>query len=350
MLVLRPDHLGDFVLTLPAIAALRRRLPDAVITCMVPDELMPIARRAVDVDAVLPMPLVMTDPPAADASRLATAAARLRGRFDLALLPRPNDPWSGALVAAAAVPLRVGHPQPGTLPFLTHAFGERESRHVARESVALALRAAALLSTTRRFRRVGRHACLRLMPQDHAAADRLLARFGSPRAPVVVHPVTGWPLKSWPAERWTDAVAGIGERLQTTVLIVGQAADRELLTQIVNDAGHNARAVAGIPIATLAGLHAQARIVIGVDSGALHLASLLGAPVVGLFGPFSPSRTAPLGSTADVRCLWRALPCSPCGTLEHPPCGAVRDPACLLAISAQEVVRAAVQLDQMRRR
>ena len=92
----------------------------------------------------------------------------------------------------------------------------------------------------------------------------------------------------------------------------------------------------------LAALHARARLVVGVDSGALHLAAAVGTPTVALYGPGDPVQYAAAG--ADHRVVRSGLPCSPCGTLEHPPCGAVTDPACVTGVPAGAVVAAAVAL------
>ena len=347
VLVSRPDHLGDFLLTLPAIARLRSRLPAASIACMVPPDLTPIAERAADVDEVLAMPLRMTDPPPHPASPANDLASPLRGRFDLALLPRPSDPWSGVLTAAASVPMRVGHSQPATAPFLTHALPEDTSRHVAREAVALADHAAALLGGRLLASAPSPRSNLRLLPEDRARAEEVLAALGlGSAAPVVVHPTAGWRLKTWPVDRWIRLVADIADRLGTSVLVVGRPVDRPLLEAIDQAAGADVRAVDSVSITILAALHAAARFVVGMDSGALHLAAVVGTPVVGLFGPFGPGRVAPIAPASRMRSIWRSLPCSPCGTLEAPPCGAARNPACLSAISPEEVLDGIVQLDR----
>jgi ADP-heptose:LPS heptosyltransferase len=269
----------------------------------------------------------------------------MRDRFDLAVLPRTDDPWSGALVAAAGVPLRAGYARRETLPFLTHAFAEHGSRHVARESVVLALRAAALLRRRPRAASPLRQPLLLLEQGDHDAVSRVLTEAGiAASAPIVVHPTSGWRLKTWPIERWARVASRLGEHLQAPVLIAGERRDRALLEEIVDRAGDGPRAVDGLSIAALAALHARARLVVGIDSGALHLAALVGAPVIGLFGPFGPGRFAPIGPPDRVGAVWRRLPCSPCGSLDAPPCGATQEPACLTAISAEDVVDAALGL------
>jgi len=163
-------------------------------------------------------------------------------------------------------------------------------------------------------------------------------------APIVVHPTAGWRLKTWPIERWSNLVSRLAQRLGGTVLVAGTARDTGVLNAIAERAGCSARVLHDVSIGMLAEIHAAARLVVGMDSGALHLAAFVGAPVVGLFGPFAPARVAPVAPRNAVRTVWRSLPCSPCGTLEAPPCRAVAQPPCLLAISVDDVVEAAAQL------
>ena len=345
VLVARPDHLGDLLLTLPAIDALKRRVPAAAVTAMVPANLVPIAERATVVDEVLAAPFDIADPaPPPDTPDVAALAGRLSGRFDLALLPRPRDPWSGAVVARAAIPIRIGHAQPATIPFLTHAVPERTGRHITHEATVLALHAARLL----RGRERGtppRGNLLALRAEDHSSADGVLAEYhliGT--RPIIVHPAAAWPLKSWPIGRWSSVVRAITRRLRATVLLAGQGHDRTVLEEIAWRSGCDPRIVDSVGIGTLAALHQRARVVIGIDSGALHLAAAVGAPLIGLFGPFGPQRARPLAPPERSMTLFHPLPCSPCGTLEHPPCGALRNPACLAAITVDEVVEAAARI------
>src|SRR4051794_16495800 len=124
IVVARPDHLGDVLLTLPAVMALRQAVPAAHISLLVALGLAPVARRCPAVDDVylVPFPALCDWPePLGWAATVAQQAARLHGCFDLALLPRPDDPISGALLAAAEVPFRWGYAAPRTRPFLTQA-------------------------------------------------------------------------------------------------------------------------------------------------------------------------------------------------------------------------------------
>lgn len=346
ILVLRPDHLGDLLLTLPALRLLRRSFAESHITCLVAADVLPITERAVDIDRSLPLPFTLDDPPPDPRSlEIRLAARSLRGRFDLAILPRPNDPWSGALAAAAKIPVRIGHRQAGTLRFLTHSYAEDPKRHVAAEAEALVRHGATLLGGSPSAHHGLEGPLLELIPEDHAGAESVLSRLGigEDRA-IIVHPAAGWQLKTWPVDRWAATVSELRDRLGFPILLAGRPADGETLATI-RGASRDVHLVIGVPIGVLAALHLRARLVVGMDSGALHLAALLGTPVVGLFGPFAPQRFGPVGGTRTAA-IWRGIACSPCGTLEAPPCGASAAPACLRAVTPEEVVAAAVEVDR----
>src|SRR5919202_6926823 len=145
ILLARLDHLGDVLLTLPAATVLRRALPGVEIGVLAPEGTVEVARRCPDVDATYAVPApVLTVP--FEASGWHDVAARegvaLRGRFDLALLPRPDDPWTGPLVAAAGIPVRLGYDMPRTRPYLTAALPVPDACHVVTFVLRLAVMAA----------------------------------------------------------------------------------------------------------------------------------------------------------------------------------------------------------------
>ena len=85
---------------------------------------------------------------------------------------------------------------------------------------------------------------------------------------------------------------------------------------------------------------------IGNDSGPMHVAAALGVPVLALFGPGSPRRTAPVAARGRVIALSKDYPCSPCRQdffRECPPSPAGK-PFCLEEIRVPEVESAAVEL------
>jgi ADP-heptose:LPS heptosyltransferase len=348
ILFIRPDHLGDVLLTLPAVAGLRRALPGAHIAYAAPPSGAAVAARCPDVDATVPVrfpPIgrAGVEDPAWPATARA-AASTLAGSFDAALLVRPDDPWSGAVVAAAAIPLRLGFSMRRTRPYLTHVVAPRDDRHVAFDGFDLADALLARLSAGARTERI---LDARLIPSDgdEREARALLSDIGAREPLIVLHPGSGWPLKNWPAARWRQLAVELARRFRTRPVVAGTAAEKPLVREVSD--GAPAIGLAGrLSLGALAAVHRRARLVLTTDSGALHVAAAMGAPVVAVFGPGDPSRFAPLARPGRVRIVRSGLACSPCGTLEHPPCGAAIEPACVTRIGVDAVLRAAAELLQ----
>jgi heptosyltransferase-3 len=346
ILFIRPDHIGDVLLTLPAVAALRRELPGAYLAYAAPVASAAVADYCPDLDETLPLRF----PPVARRESDGTVSnegfhgqsARLRDAFDAALVVRPDDPWSGELVAAASIPIRVGFDMPRTRPYLTDVIPVPRVQHVSLDGFDLA---DALLARMRIVARTTRILDLRFVPSsdDEDEASRILAAAGAHDPLIVLHPGSGWRLKNWPALRWRRVAGELARTLRTRPIISGTAAEQELAREVAE--GTPAIELAGrLSLGALAAVHRRARLVVTTDSGALHLAAVMGAPVIGLFGPGDPVRFAPLASRDLVRVVRTGIPCSPCGTLEDPPCGAAADPDCVTEIRADDVLRAAAEL------
>ncbi len=353
ILIVRPDHLGDLLLTLPAATLLRDALPEARISLLVPAGLATVPRRCPDVDqtysASFPPLLAPLDRSGWDA-RAVGEGGPLRGRFDLALLPRPDDPWSGPLVAAAAIPLRLGYAMPRTRPFLTAALPPpggvpAPRRHVAHLALDLAALAATCLGTAVTVA-AGALPPVRFVPtaEDEAEAAAVLAPPPAGDGPILLHPGSGWPLKNWPVGRWGALARALARRYHAPVLVVGASRESALVAAVVTASGGGARGLAGrLSLGGLAALQRRARLAIATDSGPLHLAAAVGTPVVGLYGPADPVEFGPWCPPERRRIVRVQLPCSPCRTLVGPPCGATREPACVTAITVDAVLAAAAE-------
>ena len=346
VLLVRSEHLGDVLLTLPAVTALRRALPAARITYLVPSGLEAVPARCPAVDESLQLPFPAAEAPgdpARWAAVVAREAPRLRGRFDAALLFRPADPWAGALVRAAAVPVRLGYLEPASRPYLTGGIRHRPRAHAvsaALELVGLAVRRLGGGGVTPP---AAGERVLVPTPEDRAEAGRALAALRGlvGARPFVLHPGTGWPLKLWPPERWGRVAEGLRGRFGRRPLVTGAAAEQPLVARVVEASRDSAVALAGrLSLGGFAALLDRAAAAVAADSGPLHLAAMLGTPVVGLYGPFGPAQAGPWGPPGRQRLARVDLPCSPCSTMVGPPCGAERDPACMTGIAVEDVLRA----------
>jgi ADP-heptose:LPS heptosyltransferase len=339
ILLVRPDHLGDVLLTLPAVVALRTALPRARITYLVSDALAEVPSRCHAVDEVLTLPF-----PAPDASFdppgwrdvVGMAAPRLAGHFDVAVLLRPEDPWSGALVRAAGIPLRVGYAQRGTRAFLTHMLPpESPGRHAALVAADVLHLACSLMGAPMPpVRRAGPL----LVPTvgDRVEADEALAhvRETTTEQPVILHPGSGWRLKNWPVRRWGALAETLAHRHGWFPLVLGSTGEERLCDGVVAASNGNAVALPWpLSLGGLAAMHRGARVVVSVDNGAVHLAALVGTPVVALFGPGDPRTARPWCAPRRTRVVRVDIPCSPCGRMHDPPCGAEHAPDCVIGVS-----------------
>jgi heptosyltransferase-1 len=171
---------------------------------------------------------------------------------------------------------------------------------------------------------------LPLLPRD-PAAEAKAAQLQQPF--VLLSPGAGWGAKRWPADRYGAVARRIAEADYGVVINSGPA-EEHLAQEIVEGSGGAAR-VQSLDMAELIAVTRRASLMIGGDTGPLHLASALAIPVVGIYGPTDPARNGPF------HCR--------CRVLRHP--GSVRDharrsepEAGLLTITPDAVTEAALSL------
>jgi heptosyltransferase III len=349
VLLLRPDHIGDVLLSAPAVALLRANLPNTHLTYLVGPWGAEAARHGPNVDAIRTLSFPgftrrhnpnLLQPYAL----LVREAARIhRERYDMAVVLRPDHWWGALLALAAGVPLRVGTNTPETRPLLTHCTAIRVNEHAARHTLAVAHLALSVVGAPADPPLdPDRASAFTLPAAAQRAAAELWAHFGlHPLANVIaLHPNAGAPLKSWPVASWArlaDALARQGH----AVLLAGAPSDRRLLKAIADRTTRRPHVAAGQSLDVSAALYERCALLVTVDSGAGHLAAAVGTPTVRLYGPAPPTVFGPWPAASDQHVLMtEQLACAPCGYLEAPPCGAKAVPACMLALSVDAVVKA----------
>ncbi len=342
ILVIKPDHLGDLLLATPALHALRSALPTAHIVGLVGPWAAQIWRGSADLDALLELPF----PGFERTLRRRGIVARLRPyatllryalllrpmRFDAALLLRDDHWWGAWLARLAGISVRVGHAHPRVALLLTHTLPYNPREHVTRQNLALIN---ALTGST-----LDPPPPLRYTPPpvDRAWAEQWVSTHVPPDNQLaVIHPGTGGPTKHWLPERWATVADTLAARPGWHVLLTGGPGEADLVNTIAGAMHNPVQMLVGQTSAgQLTALLAHAAIVLGVDSGPLHLAVSQGVPTVHLYGPSDHLRFGPWGDPARQIVLRAGVACSPCGVFGACPLGYAQ-PICMEQITVNTV-------------
>lgn len=362
MLLLRPDHLGDLVLTTPIFDALKQNAPNAHITMMVGPWSSEIVARHPGIDRLLtcPFPGFLRTPQKALAPYIllfSVAKQLRRGHYDLAINLRPDFWWGAALLYLARIPCRIGYALEPGKPFLTHAEHLQQPEHATISNLRLA--SAALQAsgypplaepyTPERYP-------LQFIPtaaEYQWVTDRLAQEgTGAGTSIVVIHPGTGAAVKLWRTRGWATCADALTESLTTAapvrIILTGSKNEQPMLEEIARGMQSPAVLVTDATVGQLAALLGRALLVLSVDSGPLHLAVAQGTPTVQLFGPTDPRNFGPWGIherhivlASRQRCP--TCPAIPCGRLDFSP-QELADHPCVRLITEQQVLEAVDKL------
>lgn len=183
----------------------------------------------------------------------------------------------------------------------------------------------------------------RLVPPPSAVAE-WRHRLGGDRAVVGLFPGSNAPARRWPAERFAGIARALGAA-GAHVVVMGAGSEREITGRVAAAAPDAYDAGGATDLPGLAALLSVCRVVVTNDTGPMHLAGAVGTPTVTLWGPSDPAEVCPVGAR-DVRVGGPDLPCKPCFKNECPRRGAGTHlpdahEECMRLISEEEVLEAA---------
>lgn len=348
ILLIRPDHLGDVLFTTPALTMLRRALPNARISYLVGPWARDLVAGNPDVDETLTcdFPWFNRRPRRSlfePYSVLRQTAENLAGRrFDVAVNLRFDHWWGAWLAHAAGIPEVVGYDMPGCRPFLTTALPYLPRCHEVEQNLRLV---GALLEKGSPLRSEARSYPLRFQPSqdDEEYVDQLLTQesVAVRERLFAIHPGSGAEIKLWTATGFAKVGRQLVDQRGGTVIITGAASERPLAEDIAElmDRRRVVVVAGRTSLGQLAVLFRRCEVVIGVDSGPMHLAVAMGTPTVHLFGPSDPAAFGPYGDGARHAIVSAEMECSPCGRLD------ITGPevnlhTCMLAIEPARVLAA----------
>ena len=341
ILVMKVDHIGDFILSFDALVALRTAFPRARIDLLCAPWNEALAR---SLDLFEDVHTITFFNKRADGETPSDRAERIRdlpkNHYDLAIDLRV-DPDTRLLLRHVSATYRMGFESGPENDILTvalpHHLPARSTENIGMHQTMLMLRlartAADLFNRTDEVKRLllGRVA----QPFDidlSVAQDRTL---------VVCNTSSGRAVKNWPADRFKRLIRWLAVDMDAVVLLVG---GRDQLTEtgeIIQFCGASnvISAVGQTTMGQAVNLVSQASLFIGNDSGLTHVAARVGIPTVVLFSGIDPPvMWAALGDHVTI--LRVPVPCSPCHILHFEEC--VNEHACMRDLS-EASVRAAVR-------
>lgn len=330
-LIVRLGALGDIVHAIPVAVALRRAFPDAQIDWIVSSK----HREILELVPVLSRTIIVNDREGAPGGMsVMSAVAQLRRQhydvaFDLqgllksALLAR----GSGAR-RVIGFNRRYARESMASLfyterhdPGGAGLFAPAETRHVVQINLSV-------------LRTLGLDVEQPVFALDAPASPtiaQLLARVSGPF--VLLNIGAAWPNKRWPAEYFGALAATLQQRRGMRSVVLWGPGERALAERVVQTSGGAAVAAAETTIGDIAALAAAATVMVSGDTGPTHIATAVGTPLVGIYGPTRPERNGPLG--ADDLTVSRASVCR-CHHLRQ--CRLQR--MCLMDITVDEVLAA----------
>jgi lipopolysaccharide heptosyltransferase II len=319
ILLIRPDHLGDVLLTTPAIRALKAIYPQTEIHVLVGPWAADVLETLEEIDLVLTVPF----PGFTRGKRLrlgapyryaVQTARRLRRiGYAQAVIFRPDHWWGAWLARLTGIPVRIGYDDPDTSLFLTRAIA-KQHEHVVQQNLRLveALTGNEIPAKTVPY-------TLRTTELDHAYVSGYLTEWGvdTETRLFCIHPGSGTKVKQWEALKWAETADILSEQLSAQVIFTGSDNELGLIREIIAIMRTSATIMAGdTEIGQLAALYERALVVLGPDSGPLHVATAVGTPTVTLYGPADPIEFGPWGNPKKHVALMSNIGCRPCRVLD----------------------------------
>lgn len=312
ILIRSTNWLGDCVMTLPAVQAIREGRPDAEVTVLCREKLAGFWKRVTCVDRVLSL---------GNQANVHQAAAEIRaaGNFDAGIV-FPNSPRVALELWFAGVPRRVG--LPGRFrrfllnQVITFPVKDPRPHHQSLDYLKIAEKVGAQIPPEIKVAGL-----VKAVPKEEEHPFRIGVCPGAEYGPA----------KRWLPERFAEVMREVSARRECEWVLFGVQGDAESAMEIYKRAGENVRNLVGKTTLTeLIDNLGSCDLVLTNDSGPMHLAAAIGVPTISLFGSTEPALTGPIGS--EHRVIRRHVECSPCFLRECP-----LDFRCMKAIGVPEV-------------
>ncbi len=295
ILVIRLSSIGDIVHALPAVAALGESLPEPEIAWAIESRFAELLEGNAFVGRVLPLDTLgwrgRWQSAGAPEDIVGGLAALRRFR------PEVTVDFQGLVKSAALAwftraPRRIGFAGRWRREELAGLlYTERVEapgrEHVVEENLAL-------------VERLGAHPVPRNrwqfpLPRDRAAESDVKRRLEESGAEkfIVINPGGGWTSKRWPPRQYIELIRALDAEGGHNVLVTGSPSEESWIREIVGAVAGSRVAYFPSTLTEFIALSRRARLLVGGDTGPLHLAAAVGTPIVAIYGPTNPRRNGP---------------------------------------------------------
>jgi heptosyltransferase-2 len=306
ILIRLPNWVGDILMTLPALAALRAAHPDATLVGMVRPGHVALAER---IDVLDEVEVAPAGRGLSRALAVWQVGRRLRRRRPDVAFILATSLEAAATAWLAGVPVRVALPTAGRGFLLTDRVAPSGLAHRSEDYLRVMARGEPISAVS--------DGGLRLTDADRAFATGLLSDLGWPAdaSVVFVNPAAAKTPRAWSADRFVRLVEMLPVRHAGLHVLVHEHHP----FRAPDEWRRNPRVgvVRGATLVELAAVLERCALYVGNDSGPMHLAAALGVPTVGIYGSSSPAHTSPAPALVRRdRCghtaVTASLPCAPC--------------------------------------
>lgn len=343
ILLIRPDHLGDLLLTTPAIRTLRQHMPNTEIHALVGPWSAGVLANVSEVDVVLTVPFPgftrgdKTSWSSPYQYAIQTARRLRRIGYAKAIVFRPDHWWGAWVARMTGAPVRIGYDDEDTALFLTDVV-KHKHEHAVQQAMHLV---EVLLNIETDPDQVQ----LRypVLDVDAAYVRGYLSEWGiQDDTPIFcIHPGSGTAVKQWEPGKWAQVADILSDQLNARAVFTGGDSELAAIQSITTQMEAPPVIIAGdTDVGQLAALYARCRVVLGPDSGPLHLAVAVGTPTVTLYGPADPVEFAPWGDPKKHISLTTDIACRPCRVLDWSD-DDIRYHPCVRDITVTQVLSAA---------
>ncbi len=338
ILVVKVDHIGDFITALPAIRRLKSRFPAACIHVLSSPTTACFAAIEPSIESIIPFEFFHARSALGQKTVTAQELEELRRRlqpfrFDLAVDMRKH-PETRPLLRASGARYLAGFDYAGQFAWLDVALewegdrGLQPKRHHVSDDLLHLVEAVAISAGTDQGSIAP--AVLAALCEASPLPESLQPLFA--RRVVCIHPGAGNEMKQWPVEYFIALIELLADECAVNVVLIGGPDEVEIAERIVPALRRTdavASVVGEVPLAKLPALLSRCVLYVGNDSGPKHIAAAVGIPTIGIHsGTVDPTEWGPMGPLAVA--ISRQMSCSPCYLNRLADC--VRDLACIRQI------------------